>query len=340
MKTPEDRREKGSLLIFTVWVLVVLSIFTLSVGYQVRQRLRLVQRLEIRAKLRQVADAGVRKAIDVVKHGQFSVDSYKNRWSHSPSDFKDIPVGDGIFNVRYRSLWDDKIRYGVVDEESKIHINRTQSPKVLKDLFRYAAGLGSEEAHDIAVSILDWRDEDEFLYEGGAESRYYRSLLKRPYASKNADLDTLEELLFIKGITPDIFQRIYPYVTVDGDEVVNINTASSVVLMAHGFSRGLVRHLNRYRKGTDQIMGTNDDRIFLDLASIPDQIAMVSPVNKDEKKALESFVHSGVFGVHSNHFTASSQSRLRHRKETLTVTCVFARNGKILRCQEQFGVLD
>jgi len=56
---------------------------------------------------------------------------------------------------------------------------------------------------DAADSILDWIDEDDEARTYGAESAYYMSL-EPPYAPKNGPLDTVEELLRVKGVTPQL----------------------------------------------------------------------------------------------------------------------------------------
>jgi hypothetical protein len=61
------------------------------------------------------------------------------------------------------------------------------------------------EARDMVVdSILDWRDPDDFYRINGAENDYYRSL-KEPYDCKNGNLDSIEELLLVRGVTPELF---------------------------------------------------------------------------------------------------------------------------------------
>jgi type II secretory pathway component PulK len=55
----------------------------------------------------------------------------------------------------------------------------------------------------VADSILDWLDADDEPREYGAESDYYASL-DPPYACKNGPLDTVEELLRVKGVTPQL----------------------------------------------------------------------------------------------------------------------------------------
>jgi general secretion pathway protein K len=89
----------------------------------------------------------------------------------------------------------------------------------------------------LVPSIIDWIDSDDEVtylpfikYENsGVESEYYGSL-EQPYQPKNKPLDAVEELLMIKGVTPQTFQRIRDYVTVKGDGLVNINCASKLVI--------------------------------------------------------------------------------------------------------------
>src|SRR5205814_6655236 len=56
---------------------------------------------------------------------------------------------------------------------------------------------------DVADAILDWLDPDDEPRELGCEVEYY-SGLSPPYAPKNGPVDTVEELLLVKGVTPQL----------------------------------------------------------------------------------------------------------------------------------------
>ena len=56
---------------------------------------------------------------------------------------------------------------------------------------------------DVADAILDWMDEDDDIRELGAEVEFY-SGLDPPYAPKNGPLETVEELLLVRGVTPSL----------------------------------------------------------------------------------------------------------------------------------------
>ena len=56
---------------------------------------------------------------------------------------------------------------------------------------------------EISEAIFDWIDDDDEARTNGAENEYYQALAP-PYECKNAPLETLDELLLIRGITPQI----------------------------------------------------------------------------------------------------------------------------------------
>jgi type II secretory pathway component PulK len=100
-------------------------------------------------------------------------------------------------------------RFGVADEAGKININALMildpSGNTLYTLLMQLPNMTS----DIANAIIDWLDPDDTVRTsndggvGGAESDYYLSL-NPPYRCKNAPIDSLEELLWVRGVTPQL----------------------------------------------------------------------------------------------------------------------------------------
>ena len=96
---------------------------------------------------------------------------------------------------------------------------------------------GVRISYGIVPAIVDWIDADDnvislpFLRNDnmGAESAYYMKF-NPPYKCRNAPLNTVDELLLVKGITPESYARIRKYVTVYGEGKININTASKEVI--------------------------------------------------------------------------------------------------------------
>ncbi len=93
------------------------------------------------------------------------------------------------------------LRFGLRNESARLNLS-----SVLKwdqqsaDAGRRALMQLPNMTPEIADAILDWIDADDQVREFGAESEYYAQL-DQPYAPANALPATLEELLFVKGVT-------------------------------------------------------------------------------------------------------------------------------------------
>jgi len=91
--------------------------------------------------------------------------------------------------------------------------------------------------YGLVPAIIDWTDSDDKVTllpfikheNSGAESAYYGNL-ETPYRCSNAQFAATEELLLVKRITPQVFERIRDYVTVYGNGKININCASKRVI--------------------------------------------------------------------------------------------------------------
>jgi type II secretory pathway component PulK len=79
--------------------------------------------------------------------------------------------------------------FGLRDEASRINLNTASTDMLLKL---------PRSTSELAASIVDWRDRDDDVTTGGAESGYYL-LLADPYYCKNGPFETVEELLLVKG---------------------------------------------------------------------------------------------------------------------------------------------
>lgn len=121
----------------------------------------------------------------------------------------------------------------VVDEQGKIDINAAE-PGLLAGLFR-AVAVPADQATRLASAMVDWRDADQLTQpQGGAEDPDYASA-GLPYGAKDAPFDTVAEAEQVLGMTPAIFARVAPYLTVfTGSGTPNTAFAAGPVLTAMG----------------------------------------------------------------------------------------------------------
>ena len=109
--------------------------------------------------------------------------------------WESLQVGKGYFWVLRSNLEDDsEFDYGLTDEAGKINLNSASLEMLLK-----LPGMTAE----LAASIIDWRDEDSDVSTGGAEDEYYL-LLSEPYNCKNAEFETVDEVLLVKGASEEL----------------------------------------------------------------------------------------------------------------------------------------
>jgi general secretion pathway protein K len=131
-----------------------------------------------------------------------------------------------------------KYQVRISDEYGKININSEQSDRLLRTLLMNFE-VEEEQIETIVDSIKDWRDPDDLHRINGVESEYYETLTP-PYKAKNANFDTIEELMWVKGVTTELFygtedgKALKDYITIYGEEdgTIRLFTASREVLMA------------------------------------------------------------------------------------------------------------
>lgn len=97
------------------------------------------------------------------------------------------------------------MRFGITPESGRLnlHPGASTDQQVEQLLGVLLAELGEQNPQELINAILDWRDEDDEAREGGAEDEYYNTL-SPPYRCKNGALDSIEELLLVKGVNAAI----------------------------------------------------------------------------------------------------------------------------------------
>ena len=186
---PRPRLRAGAILIVTLWILVVLTGMVLVLA----RSMRVEGACSANYAAVQRAIGIEQGAIQYVLACVDGLDGAVPTEANTPAN--GVMVGNGLFWI-IRPDFDDNERqgYGIVDEASKININ-TADVDVLMMLPRL---LGED-----AAAIIDWRDSDISLTPGGAESEFYLTL-PDAYQCKNGPLETVEELLLIRGMLPEV----------------------------------------------------------------------------------------------------------------------------------------
>jgi len=328
--------KKGSILIITLWTLSLLTIFTVSLGYNIVGQLRLADHLQDRLKMYYLAKAGIERAIIELEVDETpGYDSLNETWANSEEFFKEVPLGDGYVTVSYQLEEEvsesQSVReseeitlYGIMDESSKININKVPA-EILRVLLERIGELERDEAIDIANAIIDWRDVDIITSPGGAEDKYYKNL-ELPYECKNGEFQVVEELLLVKGMAQEIFSKIKDIITIYGEGKVNINTASFATLHGLGLSEDLASRIIEFRQGSDSETGTEDDNIFKTIG----ELRNIGPLFTEESNQINRLISLNMLAVKSDVFRINSSGILKRGKQQWrrSIVCIVKRQDK------------
>ena len=285
------RNNRGIALLLTVSVTTILVAATLEYNRQARVSLISTAAMRDNITLSQMSTSGIHAAMAIlVKDKQESTtDSLLEDWADSEKTdelLAQIPFEDG------------KLTVNIMDEMGKIQANALVAfPN--KNAFneaqlgvweRFLMNMGGEEEEEdvqedsrpeaITNSVKDWldsADDDAITGLSGAESEYYQDL-DPPYACRNGPLPDLDELLLIKGITPEMYY---------GDKE------------APGMSRFLTIHGVRESGGEFAYPG----KININTADMPVLAALLPLENQDLIEALKEFRQSVLEGEEGHDFS-------------------------------------
>jgi general secretion pathway protein K len=267
--------DRGIALLITISISTILVAAALEYNRRARYEVHSTAAVRDRLTLSHMASSGVHAAMALLikDKGESAFDSLQEDWANPEKIeeiLQEIPFENG------------KLSVVISDELGKIQINalvqfpesRQFNEAQILIWERLLNGIGDgedlkEDSSPTAIinSVKDWLDSgDDEATTGlsGAESSYYETQ-DPPYASRNGPLADLNELLLIKGVTPELF-----YGSQDRPGLAQIMTVHGMVAGA-----GTAYHW--------------PGRINLNTADAPVLAALLGTENQDLAKAIYDF---------------------------------------------------
>ncbi len=329
----------GMVLIIVLWILVLLVILAAGLSRRGSVNVALAQLAAGQIRAQYLAFSALRYAVALIEldtkdeKGSRTDTLYQCGFSLqeglTPEKlFKRVAVPGGYFEIVTSWQRDEgSRRYGMSDEESRINLNAVSAADYQVLMFMILdAGFDKEIAQTVAASVVDWVDQDNEVF-------------KEPYGRENdpADLSktkvrnrafqSVQELLLVRGMTPEIFEAIKNDLTVfpqTSGLTVNINTATPGALraLARNFTGNrtntevsdadsLVEKLLRYRRGPDDLDGTDDDRDIesQDLRLNVRETALMAQL-EGYRARISNFIRIGIRAV-------DEESKVEYRAEAV-----------------------
>ena len=235
----------GSALIVVMWVLLILALLVSSMVYDMHIEASLTAYQRNRTQAQQFARAGMEYARYLLWKSVKVSPQIGMATGEDPDVFlQAVRLQRGMSITNYVHEFDENQRFTLtlIPEQAFRNINRlnadTEWPLLLQQ-----AGIAEDLYPALVDCAMDWMDGNDVARLNGAESddAFY---VDRGYPVKNALMDSVEELLMIKGWTKAMvfggpaprdgdppMTGVAPLATVWGDGRINVNAASREVLM-------------------------------------------------------------------------------------------------------------
>jgi general secretion pathway protein K len=297
------KNENGVALILTLLVTAILVTLIVEVNYSTQVDLRIAGNFRNDLQAYYLAKSGVNIAMSYLKYDleNTDTDNLDEDWAKS---YPPIPVGAGFVKVVTE------------DENARINVNKvvTGDGKLDPNILNAVSILFQRADVDEGIlnAIIDWIDPDDDPLPGGGESSYYGSL-DPPYECKNAPLDTISELLMIKGVTDEVYGKISKYLTIYSNGKINVNTVDKEVLMCldEEIDEAVVEGIMEYRQ--EKPFEANEE--LRDVINNDELYGRISPM----------------IDVKSNAFSVTSAGRVERVEKA--IRAVIDREGKRISCR-------
>lgn len=326
-------RQRGSILILVMFVMVVLSLVAVGMTYRVGIHNRSARHEAIQIKLEALSRSAVELALIDLTNNINDFDHWAEAWR----DHASVAARSGLPELQPQSGLDEAeyvTTYSVIDEDGKLNLLFASS-EALEEL-----GLLPYQID----AVFDWIDEDQVARAEGAEDDFY-SQYRRPYRSKNAPPEVLEELLLVRGISLEDYEGedlnhnrlldinedddaesepmdnrdgrlqlgLIDLLTVLGDGKINLNTAPREVLATLPISDEAVGQIVGFRAFDRNSRGSLEDHVFRSSEDI-NTLNGLTDADRDVLVTLSKFSSDFYrIQVHSEHRSTG----LRHRLQVL-----------------------
>ncbi len=250
MKRHNCNSRRGYVLIVVLLVISLLAVVLLEFSYEARINLEAADNYRKGRQALSCAQAGVGTFLAALQRDD---EEEREEALHLLlSEGMEFEVGEGSCTVAVEEE-NGKINVNMLKTaEGKIRRRRTDQFLRLIDLLNLRRGEGSVISYELAPAIMDWADPDEEVTvlpfvqreNEGAETDHYEGL-PRPYPCKNAPVEAVRELLWVKGMEREFFEGgpdeesseeeavgMRDLLTVYGDGKIDVNHAPSLVIQS------------------------------------------------------------------------------------------------------------
>lgn len=251
------KRQQGSVIVVTLWTIILLTILITVMAGQIR----LSSRAAFYNKEELVDWSNVKSAVN-----QAEMELMLERMPRPPESVDELEEINRNpmfrFNGQELSLYypqADGITVRIYDHAGKINLREIGRPRMRALLEKKLGEDADDQIDDLIAAWGDWVDLNDDAGINGAEIDYYETL-NEPYTPRNGKLETVEEILNVRG-----FAEVFADVDLDAaftlysdDELINLNLATvEAMQLLPGLDDELIADIVAYRS-VNEFRGNGD----------------------------------------------------------------------------------
>lgn len=245
-------RQSGSVLILTLWTVVMLSLLVLVLSSEARLSAEL-SRSQLERTSGWVDTLTALNAAEMELLLELMPEPAEDDDPEDDDDLKDPAFRFNGEPLTLNYPHPDTVEVRIYDHAGKINLRNLTESRLQLLLENRFEDPDVTEIDELLAAWGDWLDEDDGARVDGAEDQYYLEL-DPPYRPRQGPLESVEELLLIRG-----FDRVFANVNLGAAftlwsevETVNINTATPEALsLLPGLDSAAIESILAYRKEQD-----------------------------------------------------------------------------------------
>lgn len=202
-RTGQNTRAASALIIVLV-VVLALSTLVASIAFDAQLELKYASFARRRAQCEELAVSGMAIATMLMNKQRTispnDLGADDDRWHEAAER---LALGRPLLGL-VEPLGEGEVVLDIVPEPGRRNVNLLMP----EDWERVLGNAGVPEEHwpMMIDSFYDWLDPDDMSRQDGAETDDYYARLDPPYRAKNGPLDTVRELLLVRGFTEAVLQ--------------------------------------------------------------------------------------------------------------------------------------
>jgi general secretion pathway protein K len=227
-----NARQRGFALLIVLWTIGFLALLGTQIVAAGRSNTQLADNLRRQAVLEAAVDGAVANVT-------FRMQAARDPTFRPDGMVHELQIGQTPVLVR------------VENESDRINLN-TASGGLLRALVIAVGGTPSQ-ANQLAATVLDWRTSGTVARQGGAKLPEYLAA-GRTYGPPGAPFQSVDELADVLGMTPDLYARLEPHLTVLTDGDPDMSTRDVIVARALTDAAGVADDIGADTQTADALL--------------------------------------------------------------------------------------